>query len=557
MPLDWAVSAPSSSLSSSPAGDTPTVAIALAKVPAAVPETDEAWSGPLLLNPGGPGGSGVDFAIALGREVQAVVGRTHSVIGFDPRGVNNTTPQTTCFPSETARVIWWLRAGGRVVGYSPHHLDLAVELARARSLGSVCEAVVSGSPGAAAAYVGTPNVARDMLAIVDAAWASAGRPGVRGLRFWGFSYGTALGQTFAAMFPDRVERLVLDGVVDLDDYYAGGWRTNLQDADRVIAAFYAYCAAAASACPLAAPTPALVARRLHRLLARLRREPVAVFGPSAPDWVADADVRTVIFWALYSPILRFPIAAEALAALEKGDGSKVAAIVHIPYECPCALDGAAGVAGDAGCLDGSEKPNTGIEADSAILCQDGGSGADGGRSNATLAEMAAYVDELKDQSEMVAGNWARIQMACTGWTVKARGLAPRYRQHPQRPPTETKNPILFVSTRLDPVTPLRNAEKARTEFAGAGLLVQESEGHCSVSAPSACSAARIGRYFADGVVDGFTAVCGADATPWSAEASAMLRGEGRGEGEEEKHGPAAVAMALVRKWRPVVPGGIR
>lgn len=550
MPLDWTAQ-PSSP--QSPADDTPTVAIALAKVPAAVPETDEAWSGPLLLNPGGPGGSGVDFAIALGREVQAVVGRTHSVIGFDPRGVNNTTPQTTCFPSETARMIWWLRAGGRVVGYSPHHRDLAVELARARSLGSVCEACVSDGQGAAAAYAGTPNVARDMLAIVDAAWTSAGRPGAGGLRFWGFSYGTALGQTFASMFPDRVERLVLDGVVDLDDYYAGGWRTNLQDADRVIAAFYAYCAAAASACPLAAPTPALVARRLHRLLARLRREPVPVFGLSAPDWVSDADVRTVIFWSLYSPVLRFPIAAEALAALEKGDGSKVAAIVHFSYECPCSLDGAAGVAGGASCADDGEKPNTGIEADSAILCQDGGSGAEGGRSNATLAEMAAYVEELKGQSEMIAGNWARIQMACTGWTVKARGLA--LRRQPSERPAETKNPILFVSTKLDPVTPLRNAEKARTMFAGAGLLVQESEGHCSISAPSACSAARIGRYFTDGLVDGFTAVCGVDATPWSAGAFAVPGGES---GDEEgKHGPASVAMALVRKWRPVVPGGFR
>lgn len=54
------------------------------------------------------------------------------------------------------------------------------------------------------------------------------------LQYLGFSYGTFLGNTFGSMFPDRVKRMVLDGVVDATDYTAQGWITNLQDTDKVM-----------------------------------------------------------------------------------------------------------------------------------------------------------------------------------------------------------------------------------------------------------------------------------------------------------------------------------
>ncbi|KAF8253252.1 hypothetical protein K440DRAFT_652524 [Wilcoxina mikolae CBS 423.85] len=479
VPLDW----------TNPS-DPRTVAIALTKVPAAVPETDPSWSGPVLINPGGPGGSGVQLALVLGTAIQTVVGRTHSVIGFDPRGVNNTTPATTCFPSDTARVLWALR--GRVIGSSVDHQDVGIEFARAKSLGSVCEEVINAGGGAA--FAGTPNVARDMLAIVDASWKSVGKEKEkRGLRYWGFSYGTALGQTFASMFPDRVERMVLDGVVDLDDYYSGGWLRNLQDSDRVIESFYTYCSSS-SACALTAATPGLVARRIKKLISKLRAEPIPVYGDlAAPDYITESDVRTIIFVSLYSPIQAFPIVASVLASLEAGDAAPISRILHGKYECDCSLPS-------------TPKPNTGFEAASAILCQDGGVA----RSNSTLAEMIKYVEELRHQSEMIGGNWAAIALSCTGWRVPAQGLPPPHRKSRA---VDTKNPILFVTTQLDPVTPRRNAEKARELFKNAGLLLQLSEGHCSISAPSMCSVLRIARYFLDGMVEREMAICKADSTP--------------------------------------------
>jgi len=494
-------------------------AIALTKVPASVPETSDVWSGPMLINPGGPGGSGVDFAIQSGRMLQRIVGTTHSVIGFDPRGVNNTTPATSCFPTEAARMQWSLRTGGRLMGGDDGQI-VAIEYARSKSLGSVCD-----SSGTGGDFAGTPNVARDMLSIVEASWRSVGKnASKRGLRYWGFSYGSVLGQTFASMFPSRVERVVVDGVVDVDDYYAGGWRKNLQDADQVIASFYRYCSLANGTCALSEPTAAGVEARVARLREAMRREPVPVYGDRAPDWATESDVLTVIFWSLYNPLLRFPVAAEALAALESGDASQAVAILHFGFECDCAAE---------------PRPNTGTEADSAVLCQDGGG------YNATLADFREYLRELQAQSALAGGCWARIQMACVGRTAPALGLVP-WRSGDDSGWNGTKwganptaHPLLFVNTALDPVTPLRNARAMRKRFPAAGLLLQRSEGHCSISTPSACAASVIGSYFETGMVAAEEVECEADARPWGATA---LHRE---------------LLALARSWNPVVPGGWR
>ena len=75
MPLDYA----------NPQGDE--LAIALVKVPANISASDPAYRGPILINPGGPGVSGVDFALGLGSSAQSLIGAEFDIIGFDPRGM--------------------------------------------------------------------------------------------------------------------------------------------------------------------------------------------------------------------------------------------------------------------------------------------------------------------------------------------------------------------------------------------------------------------------------------------------------------------------------------
>jgi len=78
------------------------------------------------------------------------------------------------------------------------------------------------------AYVGTPSTTRDMRIITAVEWKGKAdknsNPRKKGLQYWGFSYGSVLGITFAAMFPDDMERIVVDGVVKTPDYCDIGWR---------------------------------------------------------------------------------------------------------------------------------------------------------------------------------------------------------------------------------------------------------------------------------------------------------------------------------------------
>jgi hypothetical protein len=116
-------------------------------------------------------------------------------------------------------------------------------------------------------YMTTASVARDMVSLVDAhgLWRqkeslrlkkengkrrsnpSESKPweyhyGLEKLQYWGFSYGTYLGMTFAAMFPDRVGRVIVDGVVDPDDYKKALWYDNLEDTEKTAGQFFSNCA---------------------------------------------------------------------------------------------------------------------------------------------------------------------------------------------------------------------------------------------------------------------------------------------------------------------------
>lgn len=219
------------------------VTIALVKRPAAVPSTSPTFGGPVLLNPGGPGGSGVELALNWGSRLQGILdgAKHYEIIGFDPRGVGATTPRADCYPDKLARAYeafqkhgaGFLRADNMKLGWR-HEL--------ARAYARRCEGELGGE-GGILEFAGTASVARDMVEIIDRIQElheeearEVGVPSaeqkklggedgsekeVARLQYIGFSYGTLLGNTFASMFPGRVGRMVLDGVADIDDYMAG------------------------------------------------------------------------------------------------------------------------------------------------------------------------------------------------------------------------------------------------------------------------------------------------------------------------------------------------
>lgn len=134
------------------------------------------------------------------------------MIGFDPRGVANTIPFSCYNMTNPADVAYKqvlderLRLGGNSSDAAMGSLWASTSL-QAAACGRAPQAQAVGN------FTGTALVARDMMSIVDA----LGEDGM--LRFWGFSYGTVLGATVAAMFPDRIDKLVLDGVANPSDWY--------------------------------------------------------------------------------------------------------------------------------------------------------------------------------------------------------------------------------------------------------------------------------------------------------------------------------------------------
>ncbi|KAK0436830.1 Alpha/Beta hydrolase protein, partial [Desarmillaria tabescens] len=228
----------------------------------AVSETD--YRGTVLMNPGGPGASGVAIMVSLGSLLASIIGNQYDIVSFDPRGVGNSTPRAEFFLSKEERSLWLANPDHWVAIPSadqiPHLWASAMvlaELAKERDNGILN-------------YVSTDNIARDMLRISEAA-------GQEKLQYWGFSYGTVLGATFATMFPDKVERIVLDGVLDMDGWYSNDWRNELVDTDKVMQSFFDGCAAAGpDACAFYAPTAEEISNNLDSIYESLVTQPVPV-----------------------------------------------------------------------------------------------------------------------------------------------------------------------------------------------------------------------------------------------------------------------------------------
>lgn len=230
VPLDW----------NNPK-DNRTVAIAIATLPASVPVDHPDYGGTIILNPGGPGDPGVNLVRLSGRHLQKVIdnNKKYEYLGFDPRGLGSSTPQVDCFGGDKlAR-----NANQQVLrGLGP--VDSSEDALRrfltlSKGLGAVCENTLGKTN--ILEHVTTAAVCRDMVEIVDRVdelrkketalikrrrgedehkTRSEGNQVAR-IQYLGFSYGTLLGNTFASMFPGRVGRMVLDGVIYAEDYMQG------------------------------------------------------------------------------------------------------------------------------------------------------------------------------------------------------------------------------------------------------------------------------------------------------------------------------------------------
>ena len=198
------------------------------------PATSADRLGSLLVNPGGPGGSGYDFIKeSVDYATDARLQSRFDIVGFDPRGVNRSTP-VSCYsdPAELDSYIYDIVPG------TPGSDEWLAELsANSRAFGERCLELT----GPLLALVDTPSAARD-LDMLRAALGDAT------LNYLGYSYGTLLGQIYAELFPSKTGRLVLDGAVDPAATDFEGTLTQAQGFESALSSFLADCGAI-SDCP--------------------------------------------------------------------------------------------------------------------------------------------------------------------------------------------------------------------------------------------------------------------------------------------------------------------
>ena len=442
------------------------------------------------------------------------------LISFDPRGVNNTTPHLPCFPNGFALQAWLLEELDYGVRWSSD-ANIAYTYARAAALGRSCQRA-NPSNESIVRYVSTAQTAADMLEIIErhGQWREdqAARymrrdvdsvperlkwqKGEEKIMYWGQSYGTALGQTFATLYPSRISRMILDGVLDAEDYYAGLWQANLLDSDKIVAQYCRYCfEAGPSACPLylAAGSEA-IEERFVSILKDLKQHPIPLgSGDEGPSVVSYGDVHLYLLAALYFPTTWAEPFFHMMASIEAGrinetvlNGLKwgIAQPESISKVCHGEPFGEA-------CL-ASLQYVSGLGALQSISCMDSiGAGA----TTQSLGDFKGDLKFMMNQSQWIATNWVQNRLACVGFDTKPAWA------FSQDIGGATSHPILAIGNTYDTVTPLRNAQQIPQIFPGAKALQQDSEGHCSYSNPSLCTARYVRQYFQTGELPQNGAIC--------------------------------------------------
>ncbi|RAH40457.1 alpha/beta-hydrolase [Aspergillus brunneoviolaceus CBS 621.78] len=418
----------------------------------------------IVLIPGGPGGSGVDLLLTYQTLVGQIFGEQYNFVSFDPRGVNNSGLHLDCFSGDAeARSAFYRlhRTGATNVS----SISFEEQYYSSSIYGEWCNNAV-GNKSPHAYYVTTPAVAHDLLTFTEAEAEVAGQsPSAAKLWCYSISYGTVIGSTFASMFPDRVGRMVLDGVLNAEQYYNNYWTDNVDQMDEAMETFSTFCHSAGPAkCSFWGPTSANITARMGGIIRQLQNHPVPLSGVGDPDllptMVIYSDLKTLFLNTLYTPLASFPSMADILHEAEKGNFSALAGMY--------------------------DQSNSITDARLAITC------TDSYRRNKLIT-----IEEFRTWAEYTISNSKYIGDI---YPIYLEGDISALK-------TPTSFPILFASNTIDPITPLISARKVSSRFAGSVLLMQEAVGHTVIDqGASDCYFGKIQAYF-QGIVPSANTTC--------------------------------------------------
>ncbi|KAJ6610179.1 Alpha/Beta hydrolase protein [Mycena sp. CBHHK59/15] len=451
------------------ANDKGNASIAIVRLPSNSSRED--YRGPILFNPGGPGGSGVDAVVSAGASIATLFGDEYDIVGFDPRGVSYSRPLISLFETDIERALW---VPSTLITVYPSLNASSNSLPRlyasSQVLGQLAE---TRDPNDYLQYITTDNVARDMLRITDAF-------GFDKLQYWGVSYGSALGATFATLFPDKVGRIIIDGVVDMEAYYSANMTNGMLDTDKTWQTFFDGCAAAGpDKCAFYAPTAAEIFDNFTALSLAIQQQPIPVVTPDVNGIVDYTFLRNTVFDALYSPYDQYPLLAESLASLAQGNATLMFTATAVPLSA-------------SQCQNNASFHDNSFEASVAIAC---GDSAAFNTSLSDLQEIYTAGKKVSSFADLLATDW---RIFCAGWKAGPVGAA------------NTSTPLLIVGNTADPVTPLAGAIKTSKAFPGSVVLTQDSPGHTSTIAASLCTYGYFRQYFVNGTLPEAGTVCAVD-----------------------------------------------
>ncbi|WP_062292874.1 alpha/beta hydrolase [Demequina phytophila] len=433
VPLDW----------EDPDGETVDLAINRARA------TDpDARIGSLLINPGGPGGSGLDltesFVVSAGEDVLAA----YDVIGFDPRGVGESSP-LACGDTDVIDAYY----------LTDLTLDTEAAIADARQANTDFAEGCRELSGPLIENVDTSSAARDMDLI-------RALVGDSSLNYLGYSYGTQLGATYAELYPERVGRMVLDGAVDFTlpvEEQAAGQAAGFEGA---LMNFIDWCHEQAD-CPLAA----------DREAARQQVEDITLQARDRGYSSLDGDPVNGNVMVYGMVITMYD--EGSWPYLQAGlDEVLTRGTADIFYQL-------AGFYLDKDPTTGEYLSNS-QWAFTSIGCLDGGM-----TEPFTVASLDAFRATMEEASPTF-GWWFASSLGCDGWPWEGSERVTSLDA------ADSAAPILVIGTTHDPATPYAWAESLSDQLAGSTLLTYEGEGHTAYGRSNSCVLDAVGGYLVDG-----------------------------------------------------------
>ncbi|PFH58542.1 hypothetical protein XA68_13543 [Ophiocordyceps unilateralis] len=419
----------------------------------------------LLWNPGGPGDGGLEDVFEAGDELSVMVGPDYHILSFDPRGVGSSLPAARCAPV------------GEVEKLEPGPAQLRDpdSFASTTNLVRAC----AESMGEHGKYINSPQTAADMNSILDAV-------GQEKMVFWGVSYGTLLGQTYAALFPNRSSRVVIDSNIHLLDWYqskviSGDFAYTQQVFDGFIDECFK---APRHRCALSshAKSKDELRDKVVGFVDKLGPEPMSVYVNSTYHGIINNEtVWDGIFDALYDPSV-WPAVASTMAQMMDGNGTE--ALLQW------------GSSHDKNATENADElPNL------IITLNDGPSGPE--QWSQGLDDL---VDELSPYEEQFAP-W--FQGNHQLYYIRQQWAIPR--THPFHQPgqgTKTAYPLLILQNRFDPICPLVGGQAASETFHDSRLVEVNGYGHGATQ--YMCAVNHLQSYLRNGTLPRNGTVCQPD-----------------------------------------------